>query len=137
MRTARRRSGIGSVESVIGLCIGANGRCRHVTALEEEHTDRAVNRAVGHVFEGADFADNILKLTADSADSGKSEEEVEIIYTAEPLDIAFNYKFLLESLKKMNCETVKIGLNTSLSATVLKPESEEDFVCLIMPVQIR
>ncbi|MBO5434543.1 DNA polymerase III subunit beta, partial [bacterium] len=83
------------------------------------------------------FADNILKLTADSADSGKSEEEVEINYTAEPLDIAFNYKFLLESLKKMNCETVKIGLNTSLSATVLKPESEEDFVCLIMPVQIR
>lgn len=83
------------------------------------------------------FADNILKLTADSVDSGKSEEEVEIDYTSEPLDIAFNYKFLLESLKKMNCENVKIGLNTSLSATVLKPVSDEDFVCLIMPVQIR
>ena len=83
------------------------------------------------------FADNVLKMTADAPDSGKSEEEVEITYTAEPLDIAFNYKFLIEALKKMNCDNVKIGLNTSLSATVLKPDSEEDFVCLIMPVQIR
>lgn len=83
------------------------------------------------------LADNVLKLTADTPNSGKSEEEVEINYTAEPIDIAFNYKFLLEAMKKMNSENVIIGLNTSLSATVLKPDNDEDFVCLIMPVQIR
>jgi len=37
----------------------------------------------------------------------------------------------------METTEVKIGLNTSLSATVLKPNNEEDYVCLIMPVQIR
>ena len=83
------------------------------------------------------FEDNELTLFADTPDSGKSEEKFEINYTSEPLLIAFNYKYILEALKNIDADEVKIGLNTSLSATVLKPNSEEDFICLIMPVQIR
>lgn len=83
------------------------------------------------------FEDNVLTLNADKSDSGKSEEKIDIQYTSEPLLIAFNYKYVLEALKNIDCDEVKIGLNTGLSATVLRPNSEEDFVCLIMPVQIR
>jgi DNA polymerase-3 subunit beta len=84
-----------------------------------------------------EFEDNVLKLMSDAADSGKSEEELSINYVAEPLVIAFNYKYVLEALKSIDCDEVKIGLNTGLSATVFRPNNEEDFVCLIMPVQIR
>ena len=84
-----------------------------------------------------EFSDNKLKLMADTPDSGKSEEELAINYTGEDLVIAFNYKYVLEALKNMECDEVNIGLNTSLSATVFRPNCEEDFVCLIMPVQIR
>ena len=84
-----------------------------------------------------EFSENNLKLTADTPDSGKSEENLDIDYKAEELVIAFNYKYVLEALKNIDADEVKFGLNTSLSATVLKPNSEEDFVCLIMPVQIR
>ena len=83
------------------------------------------------------FEDNILTLNADTPDSGKSEEKIEINYTSEPLLIAFNYKYVLEALKNIESDEVKIGLNTPLSATVLKPNSEDDFVCLIMPVQVK
>ena len=83
------------------------------------------------------FADNELTLNGDTPDSGKSEEKIDIQYTAEPLVIAFNYKFVLDALRNIECDEVKIGLNTGLSATVLKPNSEDDFICLIMPVQIR
>lgn len=84
-----------------------------------------------------DFSQNTLRLTADTPDSGKSEEQLNIDYDGEELSIAFNYKFVLEALKNIDCEEVNIGLNTPLSATVLRPNCEEDFVCLIMPVQIR
>jgi len=84
-----------------------------------------------------EFKDNKLILTADTPDSGASEDEIDIDYTAEELKIAFNYKYVLESLKNMETSEVKIGLNTSLSATVLKPNNDEDYICLIMPVQIR
>ncbi len=84
-----------------------------------------------------EFSHNNLKLTADTPDSGKSEESIDIDYTGEDLTIAFNYKFVLEALKNIDSDEVKIGLNTPLSATMFKPNNEEDYVCLIMPVQIR
>lgn len=83
------------------------------------------------------FADNELTLSADTPDSGKSEDKIDIQYTAEELLIAFNYRFVLDALKIIESEEVIIGLNASLSATVMRPNSEEDFICLIMPVQIR
>lgn len=85
-----------------------------------------------------EFKDNKLVLKADTPDSGASEDEFDIEYSPEEeLKIAFNYRYVLESLKNMETTEVKIGLNTPLSATVLKPNNEEDYVCLIMPVQIR
>lgn len=84
-----------------------------------------------------EFKENKLILTADTPDSGASEDEIEIGYNFEDLKIAFNYRYVLESLKNMDTTEVKIGLNSSLSATILKPNNEEDYVCLIMPVQIR
>ncbi len=84
-----------------------------------------------------EFSENSLKLSGDTPDSGKSEEFIDINYKGEDLTIAFNYRYVLEALKNIDSDEVKIGLNTSLSATMFKPNSDEDFVCLIMPVQIK
>jgi len=85
-----------------------------------------------------EFKENKLVLSADTPDSGTSEDEFDIEFAqTEELKIAFNYKYVLDSLKNMETTEVKIGLNSSLSATVLKPNNDEDYVCLIMPVQIR
>jgi len=85
-----------------------------------------------------ELKDNKLILSADTPDSGASEDEFDIDYKEEEeLKIAFNYRYVLDSLKNMETTEVKIGLNSSLSATVLKPNNEEDYICLIMPVQIR
>lgn len=84
------------------------------------------------------FTQDKLFLTGDTPDSGASEDEIEIQYNSdEDLDIAFNYKYILESLKNMEAQEVKIGLNQSLSASILRPNNEEDYVCLIMPVNIK
>lgn len=84
-----------------------------------------------------EFKENKLILTADTPDSGASEDEIDIEYKDEEIKIAFNYKYVIDSLKNMETSEVKIGLNSSLSATVLKPNSNDDYICLVMPVQIR
>ena len=62
---------------------------------------------------------------------------VEVEYKEEELIIAFNYKYVLEALKIMDSEKVKIDLSSSLSATLFKPVNDENYICLVMPVQIR
>jgi DNA polymerase-3 subunit beta len=84
-----------------------------------------------------EFSDNTLKLSGDSPEAGNSQDIIDINYTGEALAIAFNYKFILEFLKIAEAEEIKIQLNSSLSATVFVPCSEEDYLYLVMPVQLR
>ena len=84
-----------------------------------------------------EFADNTLKLSGDSPDAGNSEDEIDVKYLGEPLAIAFNYKFVLEFLKIVESDEILVQLNTPLSATVFAPSSDEDYIYLIMPVQLR
>jgi len=84
-----------------------------------------------------EFADNQLKLSGDSPDAGNSQDIIDVKYSGEALTIAFNYKFILEFLKIVESEEVAIKLNSPLSATVFAPCSDEDYIYLIMPVQLR
>ena len=84
-----------------------------------------------------EFEDGYLKLSGDSPEAGNSQDKIDIKYTGEPLVIAFNYKFLLEFLKIVEAEEIKIQLNSSLTATILRPNSDEDYIYLVMPVQLR
>lgn len=83
------------------------------------------------------FTQNSLSLMADTPETGNSEDQLDILYSGEDILIAFNYRFLLDFLKNIDSEDVIICMNTNLSATVIKPDNEEDFIYLIMPVQIR
>ena len=83
------------------------------------------------------FNKDNLMLKADM-EKGASEDVISIEFSdSEELVIAFNYRYVLDSLKIMESKDVKIGLGGSLSATIFKPDSEDDYLCLIMPIQIR
>lgn len=83
------------------------------------------------------FGENTLFLKADTPDAGLGEDSISAQYSDEELTIAFNYKYVLDSLKIMESDDVRIGLGGSLSATLFKPENDVDYICLIMPIQIR
>lgn len=83
------------------------------------------------------FDEGKLLLKAETPNSGTSEDVIDCEYSGDELTIAFNYKYVLDSIKTMESKNVKVGLNGSLSATLFKPDNEENYICLIMPIQIR
>ena len=88
------------------------------------------------------FNKNTLELSTDSPDAGSGKDFIDIDSNFDEIVIAFNYKYVLDSLKNMDTSKVKIEIATSLSATLFKPanehmEGDESYVCLIMPVQVR
>lgn len=88
------------------------------------------------------FENNGLEISTDTPESGSGKDFLDIEYSYENLLIAFNYKYVLDSLKNMDSKNVKVEMSTNLSASIFKPEAdneEEDnnYICLIMPVQVR
>ena len=88
------------------------------------------------------FNKNSLELSTDSPDAGSGKDFIDVDSNFDEIVIAFNYKYVLDSLKNMDTKKVKIEIATSLSATLFKPanenqEGDESYVCSIMPVQVR
>jgi len=83
-----------------------------------------------------------LEISTDGSEAGSAKENVEINYSSEELLIAFNYKYVLEALRCIMAENVRVEMSTNLSATLIRPDNsdenteKEDNLCLIMPVQV-
>ena len=82
-------------------------------------------------------------LAADTPDVGNSQDMVPVRYEGEPLNIAFNYKFVLDALKVIESDDVRMETNGALAPTLFKAargeatEPEDGYLCLVMPVQVK
>ncbi|MCL1464658.1 DNA polymerase III subunit beta [Argonema galeatum] len=85
-----------------------------------------------------DSVNQKLTLSVEAKDVGSGQESIPIQFiTGEDIDIAFNVKYLMESLKNLNTQEVQMDLNNGLSPVVLKPLGGSKATHLIMPVQLR
>ncbi|MDY4976531.1 MAG: DNA polymerase III subunit beta [Clostridia bacterium] len=68
---------------------------------------------------------------------GKMMDTASAVTQGEDLEIGFNYRYLLDALKACECETVLIELNTPHSPCIIKPETGDQFVYLVLPVKMK
>ncbi len=78
-----------------------------------------------------------LIFSANAPQLGKNQTEVEAKVEGKPLEIAFNYKFLVDFLNSCNSNTFSISLNESLSPALFKDPNTSDFIHIIMPVRLQ
>lgn len=87
------------------------------------------------------FNNNTLQLEAGAGDEAQATEELEIIYTGEAIDIAFNPTFLTDGLSALGTAYVNIAFTGSNKPAMLtgksKPDSGTDtsFRYLLMPMR--
>ena len=77
-----------------------------------------------------------LQITADSPDVGHAEEQVPATLEGEPVEIAFNARYMLDMLEAADSEQVVMKLSGPLNPGLLKPAGREDYTYVLMPMQI-
>lgn len=85
------------------------------------------------------FTGNTLRLSVETPDLGDAHEEIEVSFDGEPLEIGFNANYLLEVLRYMPTDEVKLTFKAPERAATIEPaesESEEEYLCLIMPLRL-
>jgi DNA polymerase-3 subunit beta len=77
-----------------------------------------------------------LKITSTNADQEDAQDELEVDYAGDGLDIGFNVNYLLDVLGNLKTEQVRFALGDALgSALVTMPDSER-FKYVVMPMRI-
>ena len=79
------------------------------------------------------------QLNSNSPDYGNATDEIEVEFTGNSMEIAFNYRYLTEALRNLKEDKVLLEIETSLSPILLKLSGKMDYnyTYLIMPVQLR
>ncbi len=111
-----------------------------ISALEraaivtEEKVAGSVRSHVKLLFEG-----DLLKIMTLST-MGSTYDEVEVEHEGDDLLIAFNNRFLLDSLKASDAERVCISLTSALTSINIEPESAEEGreeLFMLLPVRMK
>jgi DNA polymerase-3 subunit beta len=82
------------------------------------------------------LADNSLKLIAANAEQEEAQEEIEVDYTGEPIDVGFNVGYLLDVLNNVHTEEVQWSFNDANSSALVTVPGNDRFKYVIMPMRI-
>jgi DNA polymerase III subunit beta len=97
----------------------------------------SANRVVIRSTEDADGTDRLL-ISAISDTLGTALEEVEIARggATDPVEIAFNVKYLMDVLNAIEADGVHLELTAPLRPGVVRPTEGSDYFCVLMPMQV-
>ena len=84
--------------------------------------------------------DNELKISANSTESGESEDTIDTPYSSDPIVVGFNSGYILDFLKALdNAGEVRLEFKDSQSAGQMRPEdpdAEYKYRYVLMPMRI-
>lgn len=85
------------------------------------------------------FNTGMLKFSVTTPDLGEASDELPVNYNGDQLDIGFNATYLLEILRYMPTEQVKLTFKAPERAATIEPEGWDDpakYLCLVMPLRL-
>lgn len=81
----------------------------------------------------------LVRFSVQTPDLGEATDEIPIRFDGDPLDIGFNANYLLEILRYIPTEEVKLTFKAPERAATLEPEGWSDpasYLCLVMPLRL-
>ena len=85
------------------------------------------------------FANGSCKLSVQTPDLGEAQEELTVSYEGDPLEIGFNASYLLEILKYMPTDEVRMTFKAPERAATCEPVGWDDpasYLTLVMPLRL-
>jgi DNA polymerase-3 subunit beta len=77
-----------------------------------------------------------LKIVSSNAEQEEAQEEVEVKYSGDALDIGFNVNYLLDVLNNVGGAQIECAFGDSASSALISYATEKDFKYVVMPMRI-
>ena len=77
-----------------------------------------------------------LTLAATSAELGDNVGQLDAAIEGDPMEVAFNAKYLIEVLSVMDASQIALETTSASSPGVLRPIGDDDFIHVIMPMHL-
>ncbi|KAA0890984.1 DNA polymerase III subunit beta [Pusillimonas sp. ANT_WB101] len=83
------------------------------------------------------LSENQLKISSSNTEQEEAQEEIDIDYSHEPLDVGFNVSYLLDVLANVKTENIQWSVQPDVNASALiTSPDDEHFKYVVMPMRI-
>ncbi|MGE5769243.1 MAG: DNA polymerase III subunit beta [Betaproteobacteria bacterium] len=82
------------------------------------------------------LGENVLKLIAANAEQEEAQEEIEVQYQGEAIDVGFNVGYLLDVLNNVQTDEIQWSFNDANSSALITVPGNERFKYVVMPMRI-
>lgn len=82
------------------------------------------------------LGENSLKLIAANAEQEEAQEEIEVQYSGDVIDVGFNVGYLLDVLNNVHTEEIQWSFNDANSSALITVPGNERFKYVVMPMRI-
>ncbi len=116
-----------SGEGVIVKCEDLRDALRRVSILSDQETRSVL----------MEISSSEMRLSSDSPSQGDAKETVEVKYKGPDLKVAFNATYIMDILKVMEDDFLRMEIRDSLSpALFVGTEKDSEFLSVVMPMRI-
>ena len=77
-----------------------------------------------------------LVLSATSPENGTATEEIEVRYSASPIEIGFNSRYLLDITEQIGGEGAQFAMADAASPTVVRDSADGSALYVLMPMRV-
>lgn len=77
-----------------------------------------------------------LTLSAGSGDQGSASEEIDVTYSAGPIEVGFNSRYLLDMMTQIEGDTAQFLLNDGASPALVRDTADVGALYVIMPMRV-
>ena len=82
------------------------------------------------------LSQNLLTLSASTAEASSATEELEVDYSSDEMEIGFNARYLLDIAKQVESETMQIALSDPSSPSLISTPGDEANMFVLMPMRV-
>ncbi len=79
---------------------------------------------------------NKLKLSVESQTKGFADEEIDVSYNHEDVEIGFNSRYLIDICNEIDGEEINLSILDSVSPAIIVDKSDENSFFVLMPMRI-
>lgn len=105
-------------------------RAADIFARESAHSARL------RITPGSELEPGTVEVSATAAETGSNETIVDATIEGDPIEIAFNVRFLVDVLGVVDTPNVSLETSSASSPGVIRPVGRDDFLHVIMPMHL-
>ena len=80
-------------------------------------------------------AKKAIEFLSENKEAGSHRSELKVGIEGDPVEVAFNWRFLMEGLAQIRGERAEFALNGGDGAALLRPMEQEGYLYVLMPIK--